>query len=95
MIAIEKFFRPEFLNRLDDVIIFRHLTNNDLKDVVELELSKVRERLLERGLVLELTDEAKEFLIKKGSNLDYGARPLASSHRKLHRRSALRRTTQG
>ena len=73
---IEKFFRPEFLNRVDDVIIFRHLTNNDLKQVVDLELSKVRERLLERGLKLELTDEAKEFLIKKGSNLDYGARPL-------------------
>jgi ATP-dependent Clp protease ATP-binding subunit ClpC len=73
---IEKVFRPEFLNRLDDVIIFRHLTNEDLKDVIDLELGKVRERLLERGLALTLTDEAKEFLIKKGSNLDYGARPL-------------------
>jgi ATP-dependent Clp protease ATP-binding subunit ClpC len=73
---IEKFFRPEFLNRVDDVIIFRHLTNLDLKEVIDLELGKVRERLSERGLKLELTDEAKEFLIKKGSNLDYGARPL-------------------
>ena len=73
---IEKFFRPEFLNRLDEVIIFRHLTDEDLKEVVDLELGKVRERLEERGLQLELTDEAKEFLIKKGSNLDYGARPL-------------------
>jgi ATP-dependent Clp protease ATP-binding subunit ClpC len=73
---IEKVFRPEFLNRLDDVIIFRHLTNEDLKDVIDLELGKVRERLLERGLSLTLTDDAKEFLIKKGSNLDYGARPL-------------------
>ncbi len=73
---IEKFFRPEFLNRVDDVIIFRHLTNHDLKEVVDLELSKVRERLVERGLKLDLTDEAKEFLIRKGSNLDYGARPL-------------------
>jgi ATP-dependent Clp protease ATP-binding subunit ClpC len=44
--------------------------------VVDLELSKVRERLKEKGLVIELTDEAKEFLIKKGSNTDYGARPL-------------------
>ncbi|MEZ6102558.1 MAG: ATP-dependent Clp protease ATP-binding subunit [Pirellulaceae bacterium] len=73
---IEKFFRPEFLNRLDDVIIFRHLTGNDLKQVIDLELGKVRERLAERGLKLQLTDECKEFLIKKGSNLDYGARPL-------------------
>ena len=73
---IEKFFRPEFLNRLDEVIIFRHLTDEDLKEVIDLELGKVRERLEERGLRLDLTDEAKEFLIKKGSNLDYGARPL-------------------
>jgi len=73
---IEKFFRPEFLNRLDDVIIFRHLTNDDLQEVVELELKKVRERLEERGLAMDLSDDAKQFLIKKGSNLDYGARPL-------------------
>ncbi len=74
---IEKVFRPEFLNRLDDVIIFRHLTNDDLKDIIDLELSQVRQRLAERGLQLELTDDAKEFLIKEGcKNLDYGARPL-------------------
>jgi ATP-dependent Clp protease ATP-binding subunit ClpC len=73
---IEKVFRPEFLNRLDDVIIFRHLTNEDLKSVIDLELAKVRSRLLDRGFTLKLTDDAKEFLIKKGSNLDYGARPL-------------------
>jgi len=73
---IEKVFRPEFLNRVDDVIVFRHLTVEDLKDVVDIELSKVRERLGERGLKLELTDGAKQFLIKKGSNTDFGARPL-------------------
>lgn len=76
MDSIEKVFRPEFLNRLDDVIIFRHLTTNDLKLVIDLELSKVRERLSERGFELELTDDTKEFLIKKGSNLNFGARPL-------------------
>ena len=73
---IEKVFRPEFLNRVDDVIIFRHLTTNDLKEVIDLELSKVRERLLDRGFQLTLTDDTKAFIIKKGSNLDYGARPL-------------------
>jgi ATP-dependent Clp protease ATP-binding subunit ClpC len=76
MDQIERVFRPEFLNRLDDTIIFRHLTKEDLKHVIDFELSKVRERLLERGLALELTNEAKEFLISHGSNLDYGARPL-------------------
>lgn len=73
---IEKVFRPEFLNRVDDVIVFRHLNVDDLKQVVDLELSKVRNRLEERGLKLVLTDEAKKFLIKKGSNTDFGARPL-------------------
>ena len=76
MDQIERVFRPEFLNRLDDTIIFRHLTKEDLKSVIDFELSKVRERLLDRGLAIELTDDAKEFLVKKGSNLDYGARPL-------------------
>jgi len=76
MEQVERVFRPEFLNRLDDVIIFRHLTKEDLKTVIDYELVKVRERLLERGLALELTDDAKEFLIKKGSDLDFGARPL-------------------
>jgi len=73
---IEKVFRPEFLNRVDDVIVFRHLTNEDMGDVIELELAKVRERLDDRGLALMLTDDAKKFLIKRGSNLDFGARPL-------------------
>ncbi len=77
MDQIERVFRPEFLNRLDDTIIFRHLTETDLKSVIDYELVKVRERLLERGFTFVLTDAAKEFLIKKAcTNLDYGARPL-------------------
>ncbi len=79
MDQIERVFRPEFLNRLDDVIIFRHLNKEDLKKVVDFEMSKVVERLKDRGYALELTDEAKEFVINKGSNLDYGARPLRRS----------------
>ena len=74
---INKAFRPEFLNRLsDEPIIFRHLEKKDLKLVVDLELKKVFERLEQRGYKLELTNDAKEFLIKKGTNLDFGARPL-------------------
>jgi ATP-dependent Clp protease ATP-binding subunit ClpC len=73
---IEKVFRPEFLNRIDDVIVFKHLTVDDLKNVIDIELSKVRLRLGERGLKLVLTDAAKTFLIKKGSDTDFGARPL-------------------
>jgi ATP-dependent Clp protease ATP-binding subunit ClpC len=74
---IQRAFRPEFLNRLsEEPIIFRHLEKKDLKLVIDLELSKIRERLVERGYELSLTNDAKEFLIKKGTNLDYGARPL-------------------
>ncbi|MDR1269242.1 MAG: ATP-dependent Clp protease ATP-binding subunit [Planctomycetaceae bacterium] len=73
---IERVFRPEFVGRCDDIIVFRHLTEKDLGAVVELELKKVRDRLYEKGLKLLLTDEAKNHLIKKGSNLDFGARPL-------------------
>ena len=76
---IEKVFRPEFLNRVNDVIVFRHLTQSDLGHVVDLELAKVRDRLREKGLSLVLSDGAKEWLVKKGSNLDYGARPLRRS----------------
>ncbi len=77
MDQIERVFRPEFLNRLDDTIIFRHLEKEDLKRVIDFELAKVRERLMDRGYELTLTDSAKEFIIKQGaSNMDYGARPL-------------------
>ncbi len=76
MDQVERVFRPEFLNRLDDTIIFRHLTKEDLKGVIDFELSKVRGRLADRGYGLVLTDASKEFLIKHGSDLDYGARPL-------------------
>ncbi|MBM4091359.1 MAG: ATP-dependent Clp protease ATP-binding subunit, partial [Planctomycetes bacterium] len=74
---IERVFRPEFLNRLDDVIVFRHLTTEDLKAVIDMELASVRGRLKERGFQLRLTDDAKEFLIREGcKGLEYGARPL-------------------
>jgi ATP-dependent Clp protease ATP-binding subunit ClpC len=74
---VNKAFRPEFLNRLSELpIIFRHLEKKDLKVVIDFELAKIRERLKERGFDLELTEKAKEFLIEKGTDLEYGARPL-------------------
>ena len=75
-VAIEKYFRPEFLNRLDDIIVFHALTKDNLKTIVDIELAKIRGRLGERGLELIMNDEAKEFLIARGYNPDYGARPL-------------------
>lgn len=76
MSELERFFRPEFLGRLDEVVIFRRLMREELKEIVEIELGKVRERLAERGLQLELSEGAKELLIDKGGDVDYGARPL-------------------
>src|SRR5437588_2331071 len=73
---MERSFRPEFLNRVDDVIVFRSLTRENLKSIIDIELGKVCKRLKEKNLTLVLTDEAKDFLIEKGTNTEYGARPL-------------------
>ena len=72
----EKFFRPEFINRLDEIIVFRPLIKDDLYHIIEIELSKVRERLKAKEMELELDKAAKDFLIEKGYNPDFGARPL-------------------
>ncbi|NQV28489.1 MAG: ATP-dependent Clp protease ATP-binding subunit, partial [Rhodopirellula sp.] len=76
MSVLERDFKPEFLGRLDEVVVFKKLQGEDLKLIIDIELSKVRERLGERGLGLELNNAAKEFIIKSGGDLDYGARPL-------------------
>src|SRR5579871_2963049 len=73
---MEKNFRPEFLNRVDDIIVFRSLNKQDLKRIIDIELEKVIKRLHEKGLALVMTDEAKELLIDKGTSLEFGARPL-------------------
>jgi ATP-dependent Clp protease ATP-binding subunit ClpC len=73
---IERFFRPEFINRLDDVITFRALTKDNLNQIVDLEVSKVAARLAQQGIHLALDAKAKDFLIEKGYSPDFGARPL-------------------
>ena len=73
---VERHFRPEFLNRVDDTIVFKALTREDLRTIVNYELAKVFKRLTEHGLKLELTEQGKEFLIDKGYNPEFGARPL-------------------
>ena len=73
---MEKEFKPEFLNRLDEIIVFRKLTKDDLKEIVNMELAKVSKRIAEKGMKLIVTEEAKDYLIEKGSSTEYGARPL-------------------
>ncbi len=72
----KKFFKPEFINRVDDIIVFRRLEKEDLIKIVDIELGKLRERLLGRKLDLEVSDEVKNFLIAKGYEPEFGARPL-------------------
>jgi ATP-dependent Clp protease ATP-binding subunit ClpC len=81
--AMEDHFRPEFLNRVDDVLIFRHLTKDDLKDIVEIEIAGVRKRLDDQNVVLELGEGVYDFLINHGYSVDYGARPLRRTIEKL------------
>jgi ATP-dependent Clp protease ATP-binding subunit ClpB len=69
-------FRPEFLNRIDEVVVFEPLTREQLSEIVELQLRRLRERLAERGVELELTDDAKAAIAEAGWDPAYGARPL-------------------
>src|SRR5687767_3071144 len=76
-------FRPEFLNRIDEIVEFKALTRDQLGDIVELQLTRLRERLAERGLSLELTDAAKEVVTEAGWDPTYGARPLKRALQRL------------
>ena len=69
-------FRPEFLNRVDEIIVFHALTEEELMEIVDIQLSRLRKRLAERRITLKLSDEAKRHLVKAGYDPNYGARPL-------------------
>jgi ATP-dependent Clp protease ATP-binding subunit ClpC len=74
--ALKQTFRPEFLNRIDEIIIFEPLTQDDVVEIVDLQMKEVRSRLVEHGLQIQLTQAAKEWLAKQGYDEDFGARPL-------------------
>ncbi|MDX6667777.1 MAG: ATP-dependent Clp protease ATP-binding subunit ClpC, partial [Solirubrobacteraceae bacterium] len=73
---LKKVFRPEFLNRIDEVIVFHKLTKDEIKQIIELLLLRIRESMAERELQLELTEEAKDLLVEQGWDPAMGARPL-------------------
>jgi ATP-dependent Clp protease ATP-binding subunit ClpB len=81
--AMTDVFRPEFLNRIDEIVEFRPLSKEQIAEIVELQLRRVRDRLAERGLGLELTDAAKEALAEAGWDPTYGARPLKRAIQRL------------
>jgi|YNPNPStandDraft_1061719.scaffolds.fasta_scaffold00167_23 ATP-dependent Clp protease ATP-binding subunit ClpB len=74
--VLQAHFRPEFLNRLDEIVVFRPLTREDMKQIVDIQLNRVAALLAAKGLSLEVTPEAREFLVEVGYDPDYGARPL-------------------
>jgi ATP-dependent Clp protease ATP-binding subunit ClpC len=73
---VKKVFKPEFLNRVDDIIVFRSLTKEDLERIVELEIKEVESRLKEQNITIVLDRTAKDFLIERGFDKTFGARPL-------------------
>ena len=83
MDAVKRHFRPEFLNRIDEMIVFHPLTEEDLKEIVTILMSDVTKRLEERDLQLEITPEAMKLLVKEGSDFTMGARPLKRAIQRL------------
>ncbi|MBV9279056.1 MAG: ATP-dependent Clp protease ATP-binding subunit, partial [Chloroflexi bacterium] len=74
--GLKRAFRPEFLNRIDQVVVFRALNREDLRQIVDLLLSRVAERLAEQGIALRIGDDVRDFLLEEGYDEDFGARPL-------------------
>ena len=72
----KKMFKPEFLNRLDDLVIFRKLTKDHIKEIAELEIQKLRDRVRSKGFKIRVSSKVKDFIIEKGYDEKFGARPL-------------------
>jgi ATP-dependent Clp protease ATP-binding subunit ClpB len=72
----EEGFRPEFINRIDEIIVFHQITREQMKDIVNIQINRLRPRLAERHLTLQLTDAARDLLAEMGYDPQFGARPL-------------------
>jgi len=73
---LKKYFRPEFLNRLDEIIVFSHLTKNDVKQISEIMIKELQDRMKEKEIELDVRNVVKEILVEQGFDPIYGARPL-------------------
>ena len=92
---VDKHFRPEFLNRVDNIIVFKPLNKEDLKKIIEIELKSVKKRLENYNISITLTDEVLDFLIEKGYNQNFGARPLRRAIENYLEDPSLGRNTTG
>lgn len=80
---VKKLFRPEFLNRIDEIIVFKSLTEEEIVKIVDLMIADLRERLIEQNMSINLTPEASRFVAKEGADLSFGARPLRRAIQRL------------
>ena len=83
MSEVKKLFRPEFLNRVDEIIVFKSLTEDEIVEIVDLMVADLRDRLIEQNMTINLTEEAKRFIAKEGTDLSFGARPLRRAIQRL------------
>ena len=83
MAELKKLFRPEFLNRVDETIVFKSLTSEDIAQIIELMVDDLRQRLIARGMSIELTPEAQAYIAKQGTDTTFGARPLRRAIQRL------------
>src|SRR5262249_52919704 len=92
---MRRHFRPEFLNRVDEVIVFHALSEEQLKQIVDIQLRRLQGRLAEKKITLELTDEARAHLVRVGHDPAYGARPLKRAIQKEVESAVARLLLQG
>ena len=83
MEALKRSLKPEFINRIDEIVIFRKLDGEDMGRIADIMLSATASRLRGLGIDIEITPEAKEFIVRKGSDIEYGARPLRRTIQRL------------
>jgi ATP-dependent Clp protease ATP-binding subunit ClpC len=76
MVEVKKTFNPEFLNRIDEIIVFRPLSIEAIKTIVDIMMRKVNERLVDKNITIRISEEVRDFLVNKGYDPEYGARPL-------------------
>ncbi len=81
--SLKEHFRPEFLNRIDDIVTFKPLTKDELRRIIDLLLKDITDRMAQKGAVIEITPEAKELILEKGFDVKYGARPLKRAIQQL------------
>lgn len=83
MSEVKKLFRPEFLNRIDEIIVFKSLTEDEIVEIVDLMIDELRQRLIEQNMTIDLTKEASKYIAKEGTDLSFGARPLRRAIQRL------------